>query len=107
MTGVLAMSSGSRSSGRARGRSSRPRPEGPNDQLRLMADAYPTEHAYSVLGGGTLTFAAWEADANRLARGLACRGVAKGDRVAIALGMEDALRCGGGGSSWVSAELRR
>ena len=86
------MSSGSRSSGRARGRSSRPGPDGPNDQLRLMADAYPDEPAYSVLRGDTLTFAAWEADANQLARGLACRGVAKGDRVAIALGMEDALR---------------
>lgn len=62
------------------------------DQLRLMADAHPDEVAYHVLGGGSLTFAAWEIDSNRLARGLVAAGIRKGDRVAVALPVEEALR---------------
>ena len=56
------------------------------DQLRLMASAYPDEVAYRNLGdGSSITFARWDEDSNRLARGLRDRGVAKGDRVAIYL----------------------
>jgi len=56
------------------------------DQLRLMASAYPDETAYRNLGNrSSVTFAAWERESNRLARGLQDRGVAKGDLVAIYL----------------------
>ena len=56
------------------------------DQLRLMADAYPDEVAYcNVESGDRVTFADWDAESNRLARGLRARGVGKGDRVGIYL----------------------
>lgn len=56
------------------------------DQLRLMAAAYPDEVAYRNVGDGTrLTFDRWDRLSNRLARGLASRGVGKGDLVAIYL----------------------
>ena len=56
------------------------------DQLRTMAGAYPDEVAYRNLGdGSSLTFDQWERRSNRLARGLAARGVGKGDRVAIVM----------------------
>jgi len=56
------------------------------DQLRLMADAYPDKVAYcNVDSGDRVTFAGWEAESNRLARGLRARGVGKGDRVGIYL----------------------
>ncbi len=56
------------------------------DQLRIMAAAYPDEVAYRNLGDGTsITFDRWEQRSNQLARGLAARGVAKGDRVAIVM----------------------
>ncbi len=51
-----------------------------------MAAAYPDEVAYRNLGDGTsITFARWERESNRLARGLRDRGVAKGGLVAIYL----------------------
>ena len=54
------------------------------DQLRTMAAAYPDETAYRNLGDDTsITFDRWERRSNRLAHGLAGRGVARGDRVAI------------------------
>jgi acyl-CoA synthetase (AMP-forming)/AMP-acid ligase II len=56
------------------------------DQLRLMASAYPDQVAYRNLGDGSfVTFAQWEEESNRLARGLQARGVDKGDLVAIYL----------------------
>ncbi|HEY4928452.1 MAG TPA: AMP-binding protein [Acidimicrobiales bacterium] len=56
------------------------------DQLRLMAAAYPDEVAYRNMGDrSSITFARWEEDSNRLARGLLARGVVKGDRVAVYL----------------------
>src|SRR5258708_12296473 len=56
------------------------------DQLRLMADAYPDKVAYgNVDSGDRVTCAEWEAESNRLARGLRARGVGKGDRVGIYL----------------------
>src|SRR5438270_12602628 len=62
------------------------------DQLRTMAEHVPEEVGYKNLGDGSaLTFREWEERSNRLARGLAGRGVCKGDRVAIYLPGEQAL----------------
>ena len=61
------------------------------DQLRLMAAHVPSETAYRTIDGDHITFAAWEAESNRLARGLVGRGVAKGDRVAVYLDSADVL----------------
>lgn len=62
------------------------------DQLRFMAQRYPDEIAYRDLDAATaITFAEWEEQSNRLARGLVARGVAKGDRVAIYLPSEECL----------------
>jgi acyl-CoA synthetase (AMP-forming)/AMP-acid ligase II len=57
-----------------------------------MAAAYPEEVAYVVVDAGAMTFGEWEAESNRLARALGALGVAKGDRVAMLLAPEDALR---------------
>jgi acyl-CoA synthetase (AMP-forming)/AMP-acid ligase II len=63
------------------------------DQLRYMAGAYGTETAYRDLDAGTaITFAEWDEQSNRLARGLVGRGVKPGDRVSIYLQSEEALR---------------
>jgi acyl-CoA synthetase (AMP-forming)/AMP-acid ligase II len=63
------------------------------DQLRFMAREHGDATAYRDLGsGGALTFAEWNRDSNRLARGLVARGVEKGDRVSIYLPNEDVLR---------------
>ncbi len=62
------------------------------DQLAAMADLYPEEIGYRVLDRGRLTFAEWDGQANRLARGLRALGVAHGDRVAIQLEVGNALR---------------
>ncbi|MDQ1360207.1 MAG: fatty-acyl-CoA synthase [Acidimicrobiaceae bacterium] len=62
------------------------------DQLRLMASNLPDEVGYRNLGNGSsITFAEWDRQSNRLARGLAARGVGKGDRVAIYLEAEQIL----------------
>ena len=54
-----------------------------------MADVHGGETAYTQLAAGTsLTFAEWEADSNRLARGLAAVGVRRGDRVVLHLDNE-------------------
>jgi acyl-CoA synthetase (AMP-forming)/AMP-acid ligase II len=72
-------------------------PETLTDQLRLMAEHYPDEQGFVDLSSGAaLTFGAWDAEANRLARGLAARGVATGDRVLLLVDAVDALR-------WVTA----
>jgi feruloyl-CoA synthase len=62
------------------------------DHLRAMAGTYPDEVGYRVIDAGQITYAQWEAESNRLARGLVDRGVAKGDRVALYLSAEEALR---------------
>src|SRR5580658_8295036 len=62
------------------------------DHLRAMAGAFPDEVGYTVIDVGEMTFAQWEAESNRLARGLVERGVTKGDRVALYLRAEEALR---------------
>src|SRR5439155_21689162 len=62
------------------------------DQLRLMAEHHPNQVGYANLDGGDLTFAEWESQSNRLARGLAGAGVVKGDRIAIYLHSTEVLR---------------
>jgi fatty-acyl-CoA synthase/long-chain acyl-CoA synthetase len=61
------------------------------DLLRDQAARSPEAPAVSVDGGGGLTFGAWEARSNRLARALGERGVAAGDRVALLFSNADAL----------------
>ena len=57
-----------------------------------MASSYPDEIAYRNLGDDSaITFAQWERESNRLARGLQARGVNKGDLVAIYLVAERIL----------------
>ena len=63
------------------------------DQLRLMARHVPDAIAYRTVDGEHITFAAWEAESNRLARGLVGRGVAKGDRVAVYLDSVNGEQC--------------
>jgi acyl-CoA synthetase (AMP-forming)/AMP-acid ligase II len=54
------------------------------DQLRYMAEEHPDEVAYVDLSTDEeLTFAAWDAAADRVARGLCAAGVDPGDRVAL------------------------
>ena len=53
------------------------------DLLRHRAAADPRRVALVVDGGESLTCQAWERRSNRLARGLADRGVIRGDRVAL------------------------
>src|SRR5512140_2593746 len=56
------------------------------DQLRYMAREHGPAVAYRNLDAGTsITFAEWDAESNRLARGLVELGVAKGERVSIYL----------------------
>jgi acyl-CoA synthetase (AMP-forming)/AMP-acid ligase II len=67
------------------------------DQLRFLARTIPDELAYRNLDAGTsLTFAQWDGESNRLARGLVELGVAPGDRVSIYLPADEVLR-------WVTA----
>jgi len=62
------------------------------DQLRRMGERFPDEPGYRVVGEGQLTFAEWDRDSNRLARGLAALGVGRGDRVAVQLDGRNGLR---------------
>jgi acyl-CoA synthetase (AMP-forming)/AMP-acid ligase II len=56
------------------------------DQIRIMARLYPDEIGYQdVDSSTTITFAEWDQRSNQLARGLAARGIAQGDRVALYL----------------------
>ncbi len=67
------------------------------DQLRWMADTIGAEVAYVNLAtGAALTFAEWDAQSNRLARGLVDRGIVTGDRVALHLEGDHLLR-------WITA----
>jgi acyl-CoA synthetase (AMP-forming)/AMP-acid ligase II len=63
-----------------------------DDVLARMAESYPDKPAYSVVDGDTMTFAEWDSRANQLARGLIARGIGPDDRVAVHLGLENALR---------------
>lgn len=70
----------------------RERPVAQVAQLAAMAERFPEGIGFWVLGRGKLTFAQWDGEANRLARGLGARGVAHGDRVGIQLEVGNALR---------------
>jgi len=62
------------------------------DQIRTMVRVCPDEPGFVDLDSETsLTFREWDARSNQFARGLAARGVAKGDRVAIYLPSDDAI----------------
>jgi acyl-CoA synthetase (AMP-forming)/AMP-acid ligase II len=62
------------------------------DHLRAMAGAFGNEVAYTVVDGGEMTFAQWDGESNRLARSLTGHGIERGDRVAIYMPAEEALR---------------
>ena len=64
----------------------------PPEQLHAMASRYGDESAYLVVGGGELTFRAWDETASRLARALVGAGVSPDDRVTIHLEPANALR---------------
>lgn len=57
--------------------------------LRLRAEQEPDGVAMIVEGHGALTFAEWDHRSAALAAGLAARGVAPGDRVALHFGSRD------------------
>jgi len=62
------------------------------DQLRLMAAHHPDEVGFRVLEGDQLTFTGWEHASNQFARALRDAGVDRGDRVAIYVAADDAVR---------------
>jgi long-chain acyl-CoA synthetase len=62
------------------------------DHLRAMAGAFPDKVGYRVIDSGEMTYAQWEAESNRVARHLFEGGLTKGDRVALYLRPEEALR---------------
>lgn len=62
------------------------------ETLRAMAESFGSQVAYSVVDGGSITFAEWDAQANRLARGLTALGTAPDDRIAVHVSPENALR---------------
>jgi acyl-CoA synthetase (AMP-forming)/AMP-acid ligase II len=62
------------------------------DHLRGMAGAFPDKVAYTILDGGEMTFAEWDNESNRLGRALTEAGIGHGDRVAIYMPAEEALR---------------
>jgi acyl-CoA synthetase (AMP-forming)/AMP-acid ligase II len=60
------------------------------DELAAMASAHPEAVAWVDLADGAeLTLGKWDGQANQLARGLAERGVAPGERMVIAIGADE------------------
>jgi len=62
------------------------------DHLRAQADSFGDRLAYRIVDGDEMTFGEWEEESNRLARALVALGVEKGERVALYLRAEEALR---------------
>ena len=62
------------------------------DELQAVAERFPDRIAVDVVDGDTMTFAAWDARSNTLARTLVDDGVAPGDRVMLLLPPELADR---------------
>jgi len=58
-------------------------------RLAARAGAHPDDVAMEVVDGAALTFGAWDTHANQVARGLAARGVERGDRVVVPCSTED------------------
>lgn len=76
-----------------------PKPDGPLlvDQLRFMAQQWPSEVAYIDLNAQQhITFGEWDARSNQLARWLVDRGVEKQDRVALYMDSDHSLQ-------WITA----
>ncbi len=64
----------------------------PADEVAAWAALEPEATAWRNLAdGSSLSFSQWDTDADRLARGLRKRGLADGDRVAIAIASEEPL----------------
>ncbi len=62
------------------------------DQLSLMAEHFPDECGYlDVSTGRGITFAEWDRESDRLARGLLDAAVHKGERVAVYISSEEVL----------------
>ena len=60
------------------------------DGIAAMAESHPDAIAWHNLDDGSdLTFGAWEAESNRLARGLHERGLRPGERILIAIGPDE------------------
>lgn len=62
------------------------------NELRLMAEAYGDETAYTIVDGDSLTFSEWDSTASRVARGLVAQGIEPGDRVGVQISPPNALR---------------
>jgi acyl-CoA synthetase (AMP-forming)/AMP-acid ligase II len=62
------------------------------DELQAVAERFPDRVAVDVVDGDAMTFAAWDARSNTLARTLVGRGVRPGDRVMLLLPPELADR---------------
>ena len=62
------------------------------DELQAVAERFPDRAAVDVIDGDAMTFAAWDARSNALARTLVDRGVGPGDRVMLLLPPELADR---------------
>jgi len=62
------------------------------DELRAVAERFPDRVAVDVIDGDRMTFAAWDARSNKLARTFVDRGVGPGDRVMLLLPPELADR---------------
>ena len=63
-----------------------------SELLAELATAFPGETAWrNVADGAALTLGQWHRRSNQVARGLQAHGVAKGDRVALAIGQDEPL----------------
>ena len=62
------------------------------DELQAVAERFPERVAVDVVDGNAMTFSAWDARSNTLARTLVGRGVGRGDRVMLLLPPELADR---------------
>ncbi len=61
------------------------------DELRKVAERFPSRVASLVDGGGSMTFAEWERRSNAVGRSLVELGVVTGERVALLVTNQDAL----------------
>jgi acyl-CoA synthetase (AMP-forming)/AMP-acid ligase II len=62
------------------------------DELRALAELFPERVALRVIDRGDMTFSQWERWSNATGRGLARRGVTRGDRVLLLLPPGEAQR---------------
>lgn len=62
------------------------------EQLNLMAESFPDQTAYAVVGVGSMTFREWNERSNALAHSLIDAGIKPDDRVAIHIDPANALR---------------